>query len=262
MALLLLAAEALPGQIEAATVDHGLRRESADEARMVAAVCHAMDVPHAILPVAVSAGNLQSEARTARYAALAGWVHGSGLGALATAHHADDQAETLLMRLNRASGVAGLAGVRARGVVPGTNMPLVRPLLDWRKQELAAIVSAAGIEAAQDPSNEAERFDRVRVRKALAAASRPSSSVRGGVATLRPATFHGCSSSTTVAPCRGRWCARASRSGVSLPLPAPWLSSTVTLGLRARWLTRRASPCGVSTRCFRGLSPWRLGVRG
>lgn len=168
MALLLLAAEALPGQVEAATVDHGLRPESAGEARMVAAVCASLGVPHAVLPVTLAAGNLQSEARAARYAALAGWLEGRCLSALATAHHADDQAETLLMRLNRASGAAGLAGVRGRGIVPGSAIALVRPLLDWRRRELASIVAAAGIDAVRDPSNESDRFDRVRLRKALA----------------------------------------------------------------------------------------------
>jgi tRNA(Ile)-lysidine synthase len=170
MALLLLAAAALPGKVEAATVDHGLRPESADEARMVANVCGALGIPHAILTVTLAPGNLQSEARAARYAALSGWLGGRSLSALATAHHADDQAETLLMRLNRASGVAGLAGVRARGVVPGSDIPLIRPVLDWRRHELAAIAEAAGLDPARDPSNDADRFDRVRMRKALAEA--------------------------------------------------------------------------------------------
>jgi tRNA(Ile)-lysidine synthase len=168
MALLLLAADALPGQVEAATVDHGLRPESAAEALMVADVCGALGVPHAVLPVTLAPGNLQSEARAARYSALAGWLESRGLTALATAHHADDQAETLLMRLNRASGVAGLAGVRPRSIVPGSAIPLVRPLLDWRRHELAAVVAAAGVIPVQDPSNESDRFDRVRLRKALA----------------------------------------------------------------------------------------------
>lgn len=166
----MLAAEALPGRVEAATVDHGLRPESADEARDAAKVCAALGVPHAILGVTVEPGNVQSEARAARYAALAGWMDQRGLAALATAHHADDQAETLLMRLNRASGVAGLAGVRAKGLVPGTELPLLRPLLGWRRAELAGIVEAAGIAAAQDPSNANDRFDRVRLRKAMAGA--------------------------------------------------------------------------------------------
>jgi len=103
-------------------------------------------------------------------AALAGWAGAVGAGALATAHHADDQAETLLARLNRASGVAGLAGVRARGRVPGAELPLLRPLLDWRRAELAAVVAGAGLTAVDDPSNGDDRFDRVRLRKAMAGA--------------------------------------------------------------------------------------------
>lgn len=169
-ALLLLAASAFPGKVEAATVDHGLRPEAVGEAADVARLCKRIGVPHRILKVEVASGNVQAEARRARYAALSGWIGERGLGALVTAHHADDQAETLLLRLNRASGVAGLAGARARGTVPETDIPLLRPLLDWRRAELVAIVESAGIEAAQDPSNEDDRFDRARLRKALASA--------------------------------------------------------------------------------------------
>lgn len=169
-ALLLLAHATLPGRVEAVTVDHGLRAESAAEAQDVAALCATLGVPHAILPVQVPPGNVQAEARAARYAVMADWIEARGLHALATAHHADDQAETLLMRLNRASGVAGLAGARASGQVPDTPLPLLRPLLSWRRAELAAIVDAAGIVAAQDPSNTSDRYDRVRMRKALAGA--------------------------------------------------------------------------------------------
>ena len=170
LALLLLAHEALPGRVAAATVDHGLRAESAAEAAIVAQVCAGVGVEHAMLPVTVAEGNVQSQARAARYAALSEWAGPAGLAALATAHHADDQAETLLLRLNRGSGVAGLAGVRARGLVPGTKLALLRPLLGFRRAELADVVSAAGIEAASDPSNEDDRFDRARLRKALAGA--------------------------------------------------------------------------------------------
>jgi tRNA(Ile)-lysidine synthase len=170
MALLLLAAAALPGRVEAATVDHGLRAESAAEAASVAALCAELAVPHATLPVAVPAGNLQNRARAARYAALAAWCDARGLAALATGHQLDDQAETLVMRLNRGSGLAGLAGVRARGTVPLTLVPLLRPLLGWRRAELKALVAAAGVEPARDPSNEDARFDRARIRTALAEA--------------------------------------------------------------------------------------------
>ena len=170
LALLLLAQQAIPGKVEAATVDHGLRAESASEAVFVAGICAGQGIPHAVLRVELEPGNLQSRAREARYAALANWMAQRGLNALATAHHADDQAETLLMRLNRASGLAGLAGVRARGTVPGTKIPLLRPLLGWRRKELARVVEAAGIDAVQDPSNADPRFDRVRLRQALAGA--------------------------------------------------------------------------------------------
>jgi tRNA(Ile)-lysidine synthase len=170
LALLLLAAAARPGDVAAATVDHGLRAESAAEAAMVARLCAARGIPHDVLTVTVADGNLQAEARSARYAALAAWAGQHGLAALATAHHADDQAETLLMRLNRGSGVAGLAGVRERAVVPGTTLPLIRPVLGWRRAELAEVVTAAGVTAADDPSNANDRFDRVRMRGHLATA--------------------------------------------------------------------------------------------
>ena len=168
--MLLLAQRAYPGAIAAATVDHGLRADSAGEAALVAQVCADLGVPHEVLMVTVEAGNVQAQARAARYAALADWAERLGLAALLTAHHADDQAETLVLRLQRGSGVAGLAGVRARGLVPGTRLPLLRPLLGFRRAELAALVAAAGLEAAADPSNEDERFDRARLRKVLAGA--------------------------------------------------------------------------------------------
>lgn len=173
LALLLLATAALPGRVEVATVDHGLRPESAGEAGMVARVCGALGVTHATLPVALPSGNLQVRAREARYAALTDWSAERGLSALATAHHADDQAETVLMRLARGSGLAGLAGVRARRVVlsehPPAEVLLVRPLLEWRRAELAEVAAAAGLVPANDPSNADDRFDRVRMRRALAA---------------------------------------------------------------------------------------------
>lgn len=168
MAMLLLAHAAFPGSVEAATVDHRLRPESGAEAELVAAVCAARGIPHAILPVDVAKGNLQSEARRARYAALQVWLSARGLSALYTAHHQDDQAETLLMRLGRGSGVRGLAGVRASTTVPGGRAPLLRPLLGWRREELAAVVAASGVTPVDDPSNHDPRFDRVRLRSALA----------------------------------------------------------------------------------------------
>ncbi len=166
-ALLLLAHAALPGRVEAATVDHGLRAESAVEAAFVGELCAALGVPHWIGTVEVAQGNVQAQARTARYQALEAWARERGLGAIATAHHADDQAETFLLRLNRGSGVSGLAGVRARGIVPGGETVLLRPVLGWRREALGAVVEQAGVTAVADPSNLDDRFDRVRLRKAL-----------------------------------------------------------------------------------------------
>ncbi len=174
MALLLLANAARPGKVHAATIDHGLRTESAAEASFAAALCETMGVQHSLLSVDIAAGNIQAGAREARYAALGKWAADAGLSALMTAHHADDQAETLLMRLNRGSGIGGLAGIRESTRIPaegGADMPrLIRPLLGWRKDELEAIVHAAGITPVRDPSNADDRFDRARIRKAIAGA--------------------------------------------------------------------------------------------
>jgi tRNA(Ile)-lysidine synthase len=169
LALLLLANGAYPGRVLAATVDHGLRAASAQEARFVSRVCASFDVPHAILPVEVGSGGhgLQAEARRVRYRALGCWAAEQDIAILCTAHHADDQAETVLMRLQRGSGVAGLSGVRPlRRCGP---LAITRPLLGWTRAELAAIVEEAGLSAIADPSNQDARFDRVAMRRFLAA---------------------------------------------------------------------------------------------
>jgi tRNA(Ile)-lysidine synthase len=164
MALLVLALDAFPGRVQAATVDHGLRAESATEAALVADVCHTLSVPHRILhPSAPIAGSLQAAARAARYAALEQWREDQRIDWLLTAHHADDQLETLVMRLNRASGLAGLSGIRAR------QGRVLRPLLAVRRADLDALVAAHGLPTVDDPSNRDPRFDRARIRAALAA---------------------------------------------------------------------------------------------
>ncbi len=170
LALLLLAHAAMPGQIAVASVDHGLRPEAAGEVALVERICAERGIPFTPIRVTIAPGNVSARAREARYAALARWAHAQSLGAVATAHHADDQAETLLMRLNRGSGLAGLAGVRARTVIEGSEAVLLRPLLGWRKAELADLVAAAGIAAADDPTNRDPDYDRARLRARLAEA--------------------------------------------------------------------------------------------
>ena len=171
LALLLLAASARRGAVEAATVDHGLRPESRAEAEMVAAVCARLGVPHVTLSAdwpEPPATAVQERAREMRYRLLAAWLDERGLAALATAHHADDQAETLVMRLNRGAGVRGLAGIRAAANLPGSDFPVLRPLLGWRRTELERICADAGLDPSADPSNDDQRFERARVRGALA----------------------------------------------------------------------------------------------
>lgn len=169
VALLLLAAAAFPGRVSAATVDHGLRSGAADEARLVAGLCGALGCPHATLAVTVKPGGdgLQGEARRARYGALGAWCADAGIGRLATGHHRDDQAETILMRLRRGAGVGGLGAIRP---VKRESAALltVRPLLGWSRAELAGIVAAAGIAPVDDPSNRDPRFDRAAMRTFLA----------------------------------------------------------------------------------------------
>ncbi|HEY1604050.1 MAG TPA: tRNA lysidine(34) synthetase TilS [Allosphingosinicella sp.] len=169
LALLLLAAAALPGRVAAATVDHGLRPEAAAEADFVGAICAELGVPHAILRAIVPPGaSVQAQARAARYEALAGWARADGLRAMLTAHHQDDQAETLAMRLARGAGIGGLAGIRAGSEISG--LLVCRPLLGWRRAALRALVEQAGLRPVADPSNEDERYDRVRMRRDLAEA--------------------------------------------------------------------------------------------
>lgn len=162
MVLLALLQQLLPSQIEAATVDHQLRSASADEAEMVAHWCRTNAVPHCILrPVMPIKGSLQAEARAVRYTLLEQWRRDQGLDFILTAHHADDQLETLIMRLNRSSGVGGLAGIRAQ---QGT---VLRPLLGWRRGALSHWAKVHAVPFVDDPANADPRFDRARLRTAL-----------------------------------------------------------------------------------------------
>lgn len=160
MALLLLANAAFPDRVEAATVDHRLRIGSDDEAVFVGKICAARDIGHVILTLApLPQGNVSAGARAARYTALSSWADARNLDWIMTGHHADDQRETMIMRLNRGAGVAGLSGVRAR------QGRIVRPLLRWRHDELAMLVADAGIIAVDDPTNHDDSYDRARLRK-------------------------------------------------------------------------------------------------
>ncbi|MFL0586286.1 tRNA lysidine(34) synthetase TilS [Sphingomonas sp. ABOLG] len=167
MALLVLAALAFPDAVVAATVDHGLRPEAAEEARMVGREAATLRVPHDILAVSapIEGASVQARAREGRYEALAAWAERRHAMAIATAHHADDQAETFLMRASRGSGVTGLAAIRPATTISGAAV--VRPLLSWRRAALRATVRRAGLPFIDDPANHDLRHDRTRFRQLL-----------------------------------------------------------------------------------------------
>jgi tRNA(Ile)-lysidine synthase len=166
VALLLLLHHHAGRALAAITVDHGLRPESAAEAAAVAALCARLGVPHAVRRWdGGGTGNLQGRAREARRGLIAGWAREAGIGAVALGHTLDDQAETFLMRLARGSGVDGLAAMAPVMVLDG--IVWLRPLLGVRRAALRDWLGGEGVAWAEDPSNDDDRFDRVRARAAL-----------------------------------------------------------------------------------------------
>ncbi|HIP22434.1 MAG TPA: tRNA lysidine(34) synthetase TilS, partial [Rhodobacteraceae bacterium] len=164
---LLLLLHSAGHDLQVATVDHRLRPEAAGEALGVAKLCLELGVPHEVLvwETPEFKGNLQKAAREARRGLLAGWAKRQGLRDIVLGHTLDDQAETVLMRLARGSGVdglAGMAGIRREG---GLNWH--RPMLGVRRAELRAYLREAGVGWVDDPSNDDLRYDRIKARQAL-----------------------------------------------------------------------------------------------
>jgi len=153
------------------TVDHGLRPEARLEAKRVAAACKEFGLKHVTLKAKekLSARDIQQQARVLRYALMAAWCAAHKAGALVLAHHQDDQAETILMRLARGSGVNGLSGMAEKQVLAtqAGDLVLLRPFLKWRGAELKQLARKAGLLAAEDPSNFDRQYERVRWRQAL-----------------------------------------------------------------------------------------------
>lgn len=171
LALALLASDWARGQGGAAvalTVDHRLRPESRAEAEQTGSWLAARGIEHHILPWAEAeiGPGLQAAARTARYRLLTGWCRDHHVLHLLLGHQQDDQAETLMLRLARGSGVDGLAAMAPSAA--HTDVQILRPLLDTSREDLRDYLRAQGQDWAEDPSNQAERFDRVRWRKTLA----------------------------------------------------------------------------------------------
>lgn len=176
MALLVLAAEACAKAgvtVKAATVDHGLRPEAAEEARIVRDFCRKLEVEHTTLRwQRETEGSVsQDAARRARHKLLAAWAEKVGAGVVALGHTRDDRLETFLMRVRQGSGWHGLAGLLPTGFSPvwpeGRGLKVIRPLLAFGREELREDLRARGVTWIEDPSNEAAKFERVRMRKLL-----------------------------------------------------------------------------------------------
>ncbi|MFM9845473.1 MAG: tRNA lysidine(34) synthetase TilS [Dongiaceae bacterium] len=158
------------GRITALTVDHGLRPDSAAEARTVGRWLRAHKIGHGILPWDHShqpqpGSGLQAAARQARYRLLCGRCRDLGILHLALAHQRDDQAETFLLRLGRGSGLDGLAGMAP--VSERTGVRLLRPLIPVPRDRLAATLRAWGQDWIDDPTNENAAHTRIRLRRLL-----------------------------------------------------------------------------------------------
>lgn len=159
--------------ISVVTVDHALRPQAAAEAAAVAAAADRLGLPHTTL---VWRGpkpqrGIQAAARVARYQLIRHHLAADGTCAVAMAHTIDDQAETVLMRLARGSGVEGLAAMRAARSL-AEDCLLLRPLLGVAKADLTSYLQAHSIKWSEDPSNQSEEFERVRVRQFLLAGRR------------------------------------------------------------------------------------------
>ncbi|MEO0618112.1 MAG: tRNA lysidine(34) synthetase TilS [Pseudomonadota bacterium] len=163
-----------PPDLHSVTVDHGIRPEAGDEAQHAAAVSAQIGIPHTTLTLDLSPATnaadpiSQNQARNARYEALCEHAIRIGADALVTGHHLEDQAETLLMRLARGSGVRGLAGMKAHRSIRDTTdvasgVTLYRPLLGVSRKRLTATLEAAGIDWCDDPSNDNPTYERARI---------------------------------------------------------------------------------------------------
>ncbi len=150
-----------------ATVNHGLRPEASAEAEFVAKTCQTLGLSHNTLTWRdwSGQGNLQAEARTARYDLLAGWAKAQGISVIALAHTRDDQAETVLMRISRSAGVDGLSGMQQRRKDRGVIW--LRPLLGTSRDALRQYLRDNDQGWCEDPSNEDRSFERIRTRDVL-----------------------------------------------------------------------------------------------
>jgi tRNA(Ile)-lysidine synthase len=156
-----------PPRLIVYSVDHALRSEAADEVRFVLATAARLGLEARALcwDGPKPATGRQAAARVARYRLIGAAMAADGADLLLTAHHQDDQAETVLMRLAHGSGLAGLRGMESHATVEG--VPVFRPFLDVPRAVLAAVVARAGLTPVSDPSNADPHYERARWRAGL-----------------------------------------------------------------------------------------------
>jgi len=157
--------KSIGGRAVLLTVDHGLRAESHDEAQFVAEWAKGQGLECQVLrwQGEKPKSAIQNAARAARYALMEDWCRRHGILHLFLAHHADDQGETLLMRMARGSGPAGLSAMAP--VTETRHLRLLRPLLTVSRERLEDTLAAAGVDWVEDPSNQDPKYDRTLVRR-------------------------------------------------------------------------------------------------
>ncbi len=168
----------------AVTVDHGLRPDAAREAAAVRRLARRLGVKHRILTWRGTKpkSGLQQAARLERYRLLALAAAEAGYAHILTAHTLDDQAETVLFRLARGSGLVGLTGMAPVAPLPGGGegqVFLIRPLLHIPKERLVATLQKAGVAYSEDPTNADPRFARSRLRRLMPALAAEGLDARG-----------------------------------------------------------------------------------
>lgn len=155
------------GNFYCVTIDHQLRRESSSEAQKVNEILNYHNIKHYIVPWIGEKpkANIQENARIARYKLLADFCKQHSIGCLATGHQKNDQAENFIIRIEHGSGIYGLSGIPQMTDLNGVTV--IRPLLNFSKEELQSFLLSEGVEWIEDPSNQNEHFARVRIRKVL-----------------------------------------------------------------------------------------------
>lgn len=155
-------------KLHAITVDHGLRAESADEAKMVAKILRPLGITHKILKWdgEKPKTKIQEAARDARYRLMSEYCASKKITYLCIAHHGQDQMETILFRMAKGTGLDGMAGMRPAHILDN-GLTLLRPLLPVSHQDLLETLKSRKIEWIEDPSNENDRYARVRIRNII-----------------------------------------------------------------------------------------------